>query len=93
VHRVALPAAQTTYLKASNAGADDAFGDGLALSADGTTLAIGATGEDTRGTNAGAVYVFGLSDAGSVEQALLTVDAGPSASFGEAVAMVYVFAP
>ncbi|WP_299014049.1 FG-GAP repeat protein [uncultured Photobacterium sp.] len=34
------------YFKASNAGADDKFGDSLALSADGSILAIGASGED-----------------------------------------------
>lgn len=65
--------AQEAYLKASNTGAADGFGFSLALSTDGSTLAVGAWGEDSgaRGVNqnqldnsasqSGAVYVFGRS--------------------------------
>ena len=62
---------QQAYLKASNTDADDLFGSGLALSAAGDWLAVGARREDSgeRGVNqpnesdntaedAGAVYVF-----------------------------------
>lgn len=68
---------QTAYIKASNAGAGDQFGvggallgDGVALSADGSTLAVGApfegsgatgidgTQEDESIYGAGAVYVL-----------------------------------
>ncbi len=61
---------QQTYLKASNTGADDYFGNNIAFSADGSTLAVGAWWEDSAATgiggdqlnnfteNAGAVYVF-----------------------------------
>lgn len=58
---------QTAYLKAANAGANDAFGSALSLSADGATLAAGASGEDSAtaddpsndgAAGAGAVYVF-----------------------------------
>ncbi len=64
---------QEAYLKASNTGEPedgDNFGYVLSLSADGNTLAVGATGEDGSGTGidgddsdnsargAGAVYVF-----------------------------------
>ena len=61
---------QQTYVKASNTGASDAFGLSVALSADGNTLAVGASFEasnatgvggnqsDNSATNAGAVYVF-----------------------------------
>jgi trimeric autotransporter adhesin len=52
---------QQAYIKASNTGANDHFGVSLALSADGSTLAVGAIGEDSAGTNAGAVYVFARS--------------------------------
>lgn len=38
---------QQAYVKASNAGAGDAFGESVALSADGNTLAVGASGEDS----------------------------------------------
>jgi hypothetical protein len=61
---------QQAYVKASNTGAGDHFGTSAALSNDGTTLAVGATGEDSSATGiggnqadnsaagAGAVYVF-----------------------------------
>jgi len=61
---------QQAYLKASNTGANDYFGDSVALSGD--TLAVSAWGEaseatgvnpaggqaDNSASNAGAVYVF-----------------------------------
>lgn len=62
--------AQEEYIKASNVDAADDFGESVSISADGTTLAVGAPGEDSaaRGiggeqeSNAeersGAVYVF-----------------------------------
>jgi hypothetical protein len=46
---------QEAYLKASRTGAYDHFSSGLALSDDGSTLAVGAAGEDSE---AGAAYVF-----------------------------------
>jgi len=61
---------QQAYVKASNTGAGDQFGTSVALSSDGSTLAVGATGEDSAATGiggnqadnsaagAGAVYVF-----------------------------------
>jgi hypothetical protein len=61
---------QQAYVKASNADARDTFGASLAVSADGSTFAVGATGEasassgvngdefDNSSRNAGAVYVF-----------------------------------
>jgi hypothetical protein len=61
---------QHAYIKASNTGAGDSFGHSLALSTNGTTLAVGTTSEDSKATgiggdatdnsdgNAGAVYVF-----------------------------------
>lgn len=56
---------QFGYLKASNADATDAFGTRLAISADGSTLAVGASAESSNGIEndnsapqSGAVYVF-----------------------------------
>ena len=61
---------QRAYLKASNTDPSDYFGLGVALSADGTTLAVGAEGESSAATGidgnqadnsavlAGAVYIF-----------------------------------
>ncbi|MDO6747450.1 FG-GAP repeat protein [Gilvimarinus sp. 1_MG-2023] len=71
------------YAKASNTEAGDWFGWDVALSADGMTLAVSATQEDSvsRGINGdqnndnnvstGAVYVFNLSDAGWSQQAYI----------------------
>ncbi len=72
---------QQAYIKASNAKASDQFGASLALSGDGNTLAVGATGEsssatgvsgnqaDTSMAGAGAVYVFTRSGATWTQQA------------------------
>jgi len=61
---------QQAYLKASNTGESDRFGDALAISADGNVLAIGATRERSNATGingnqaddsapeSGAVYIF-----------------------------------
>ncbi|MDX2012887.1 MAG: hypothetical protein SFW67_22000 [Myxococcaceae bacterium] len=61
---------QQAFLKASNAGADDSFGNAIALSDDGDTLAIGSPGDDSASTGvngdqvdagaplSGAVFVF-----------------------------------
>jgi hypothetical protein len=63
---------QHAYIKASNTDASDHFGDSVALSADGSTLAASATAEDSSATgvdtgsggtdsaasDAGAVYVY-----------------------------------
>jgi trimeric autotransporter adhesin len=72
------------YFKASNPAADDQFGEGLALSADGQLLAVGAPYEDglneginsppNRGaadTDVGAVYVFHRGTAGWVQEAYI----------------------
>ena len=61
---------QQAYIKASNAEANDSFGDAVSLSGDGDTLAVGASGEDSEVTGiggyqgdnsaseAGAVYLY-----------------------------------
>ncbi len=61
---------QKTYLKASNTGSNDAFGQAVSFSADGGTLAVGAPGESSNATGiqgdqtndstpgAGAVYLY-----------------------------------
>ena len=61
---------QKDYVKASNTDAIDVFGQSVALSGDGNTLAVGADHEDSAATgvngdqadnsasDAGAVYVF-----------------------------------
>ncbi len=70
VTRVGSTWSQQAFVKASNTGSGDLFGATVALSADGTTLAVGAFGEESAATGingnqadnaasqAGAVYAF-----------------------------------
>ncbi len=92
--------AQEAYIKASNAGADDVFGTSVALSADGSTLAVGARDEDSNATgvsgdeldnsavDSGAVYVFVRSAGAWSQQAYIKAsNTGAGDSFGVAVAL------
>ncbi len=91
---------QQAFLKASNAGADDFFGASVALSADGNTLAVGASGEDSAATgingnaadntssSSGAAYVFTRSGTVWTQQAYLKAsNTGAGDRFGAAVAL------
>ena len=74
---------QTAYIKASNSGAGDAFGASLAMSSDGSRLAVGAYGEasattgingnqsDDSAVNAGAAYVFDYNGSDWAQSAYL----------------------
>jgi len=89
------------YFKASNTEKGDWFGASIALSADGNTLAVGATGEDSSATgingnqnggsspNSGAVYVFVRSDTGNwTQQAYIKAsNTGAGDLFGFAVSI------
>lgn len=82
--------AQDAYLKASDASAGDLFGDAVAASPDGETLAVGATVASTGITpDVGAVYVFVHDDGGAwIQQAKLTAaDAAIDDEFGASVAL------
>ncbi len=54
------------FIKASNTGAGDKFGASIALSSDGSTLAVGAIYEDGSGTGTGAISDDSTSNAGAV---------------------------
>ena len=92
--------AQQAYIKASNANALDYFGQAVALSADGNTLAVGAVGEKSNATtvdgdpsdnsafDAGAVYVFVRSGTGWAQQAYVKpFNTGANDRFGYSVAL------
>lgn len=92
--------AQQAYIKASNTEANDAFGYSLALSADGSTLAVGAHLEGSsasgvdgnqaiNGANhAGAVYVFAREQDAWTQQAYVKAsNTGLGDRFGAAVAL------
>ncbi|MFN0246543.1 MAG: integrin [Kofleriaceae bacterium] len=86
---------QQAYIKASNTNAGDKFGSRVALSADGSTLAVGAFQEDSAAVNingnqtdnsamdAGAVYVFARAGATWAQQSYIKAsNAGAGDIFG-----------
>jgi cysteine-rich repeat protein len=88
------------YIKASNTGASDVFGSSVALSADGSTLAVGARNEPSNAMGvggdeanssapfAGAVYVFTRSGATWIQQAYVKAsNTGAGDEFGVSVAL------
>jgi len=87
------------YFKASNTDSGDSFGNAVALSADGTTLVVGAPGEasaasgvngpqnDNRLRVAGAAYVFRFDGARWSQQAYVKASNTDSDYFGGAVAV------
>ena len=89
---------QQAYIKASNTGAGDFFGQSVSLSADGNTLAVGAMNEDSasnqinngetdsNATDAGAVYVFRFSSSTWSQQAYIKAsNTGAGDLFGQSV--------
>lgn len=90
---------QAAYLKASNTGAGDTFGDVVAMSQDGRTIAISAKREQSAATGidgnqldnstslAGAVYVFTYRSGAWVQEAYLKAsNTGAGDQFGHALA-------
>ncbi len=88
------------YFKASNTASGDTFGWSIALSDDGTTLAVGAPSEDSAATgidgnqasnastDSGAVYVFVNSGSGWLQQAYIKASNTYSGdNFGISVAL------
>lgn len=72
----------------SNAASRDTFGFSLSLSADGDTLAVGASGEDSGAVRSGATYVFGRTGATWSQRALLKAsNAAAFANFGASVSL------
>lgn len=87
---------QQAYIKASNSGVFDYFGNSLDLSADGNTLAVGAYGEgsangdqaDNSADYAGAVYVFGRSGTTWTQHAYLKAsNIGEGDNFGYSLSL------
>ena len=80
--------AQTDYLKASNASAQDYFGYSIALSSDGSTLAVGAYGQDDSATDSGAVYLFSNSSSSWTQTDYLkATNIGAGDRFGYSLAL------
>lgn len=92
--------AQQAYIKSSHTQSGDLFGSSLALSADGLTLAVSATDEDSAATGmngnqnddsaaeAGAVYVFGRNGTQWTQQAYVKAsNAQAGDRFGTALSL------
>jgi len=93
--------AQQAYIKASNTDAYDYFGYALSISGDGSTLAVGAYGEDSNATGvdgdqgnndtpySGAVYVFVRDEDGAwVQEAYIKAsNTGGGDMFGYALSI------
>lgn len=76
------------YVKGSNTRASNYFGDSVALSADGNTLAVGAPGESIMDIVSGAVYVFSRSGSTWSRQAVVRAsNAGAGDYFGGSVTL------
>lgn len=76
------------YFKPSTTNSGDTFGWSIALSDNGTTLAVGVPLEDGGGVDSGAVYVFTNSGSGWMQQtSLKAATATTGANFGESVAL------
>ncbi len=79
---------QQAYVKASNPSSEAEFGSAVALSADGSTLAVGAEAESSVATYSGAVYVFGRVGSTWYQQAYIKAfNARTLDQFGGAVAL------
>ena len=91
---------QKAYIKASNADADDYFGNAVSLSGDGNTLAVAAEEEDSNATgvdgdqnnnstpNSGAVYVFTRKSNTWTQQAYIKAsNTGTWDTFGKSVSL------
>jgi len=98
--RVGTTWAQQAYIKASNTDPDDRFGRAIALSADGSTLAVGAIFEDSNArtvggaqgdnsaSNSGAVYVFTRTAGAWSQQAYVKAsNADANDNFGSTVSL------
>ena len=76
------------YIKASNTGAADNFGQSVALSSDGQTLAVGAHLEDGGASASGAVYVFRRTGETWMQEAYLKAsNADANDWFGRSIAL------
>src|SRR5210317_2340349 len=75
-------------LTASDAQTSDQFGQGVTISSDGNYIIVGAYGEDTGGSSAGAAYVFTRSGSTWTQQAIITAsDAQANDNFGYSVSI------
>ncbi len=78
---------QSQKLTASDGATSDNFGLSVAVSGDGNTVVVGATGDDDKGTDSGAAYVFRVNGSSWGEMKLTASDGEASDNFGQSVAI------
>lgn len=78
---------QTQKLTASDGAIDDFFGYSVAISADASTIAVGARGDDDKGIDSGSAYVFKLENGTYIQKQKMTPDGETAAGdyFGSSV--------
>ena len=79
---------QQAKIQASDKQASDIFGSSVAISEDGNTAIVGAVGEDTGGSSAGAAYIFRRSGTTwTQQQKIQSSDKQAGDFFGRSVAI------
>ena len=81
--------AQTQKLVPSDGTASDEFGWSVAVSSDGSTIVVGAYGDDDKGKDSGSVYIFTKQPNGSYlqSQKLVASDGAATDKFGWSVSI------
>ena len=78
---------QQAKIQASDAEASDSFGKSVSISSDGNTVLVGAQGEDTNATDAGAAYVFTRSGSTWSQTQKVQASDPSAANFGLSVSI------
>ena len=78
------------FVTASNAQDDDRFGYGVAMSGDGTKIAVGAILEDTTNNDSGAVYIYTYSGGSWGSEVILRAHDAAQSGAGDAHLGYYV---
>ena len=78
-----------TKLVASDGAENDVFGLNVAVSGDGTTVVVGAYGDDDKGSLSGSAYVYKYNGTDWDETKLVASDGAADDYFGSSVAVSY----
>ena len=78
-----------TKLVASDGAADDYFGYSVDVSGDGSTVVVGAYGDDDNGSNSGSAYIYKYDGNDWNETKLVASDGASEDYFGYSVAVSY----
>lgn len=78
---------EETKITASDGAIQDWFGTSISMSGDGTTLVIGALGDDDNGSNASSAYVYRWDGSSWVEEKIIAGDGLSDDWFGIGVAV------